>query len=83
MAFDLTCSAPDFMNADTVLPRRLPVGAMTFATRGQVNVPVRRSRSPRLSWTPRQGLSDSGDTTTSSISHSRCLWTTSRARILR
>ncbi len=42
MAFDLTCSAPDFMNADTGSPTpSFPIGAMTFATRGQVNVPVR------------------------------------------
>jgi hypothetical protein len=48
MGFDLTCSAPDFTNADVASPTpSFPIGAMTFATRGKVNVPARPfSNSP-------------------------------------
>ncbi|MDO8949300.1 MAG: hypothetical protein Q7V61_02115 [Actinomycetota bacterium] len=37
IAFDLTCSAPDFANVDAMsLTPSFPVGAMMFSTRGQV-----------------------------------------------
>lgn len=42
LGFDLTCSAPDFANADVGSPTpNFPISAMTFVTRGQVDVPAR------------------------------------------
>ena len=42
MGFDLTCSAPDFTNADAASPTpSFPISAMSFVTRGQADVSAR------------------------------------------
>lgn len=46
--FDLTCSAPNFTNADLASPTpTFPIGAMAFATRGRLTAPAKPfSNSP-------------------------------------
>ncbi len=42
IAYDLTCSAPDFMSTDALSPTpTFPIGAMTYTTHGRVEIPAR------------------------------------------
>ncbi|TDB38907.1 MAG: hypothetical protein D9V44_04325 [Actinobacteria bacterium] len=42
IAYDLTCSAPDFMSIDALSPTpTFPIGAMSYVTHGKVEIPAR------------------------------------------